>query len=374
MIFQRGKIMTEKMPKKLVVAISGGVDSSVAAAMAIEQGCELIAVTLKMRSCDNLTDKRKSCCGIEDDMYARGAAEKLGIPHYFLNVKEQFEEKILKAAWLEYSLGRTPNPCALCNRYLKFGALLEYALKIGTDGIITGHYSKIERNESGVSLHRGVDPEKDQSYFLFGLTPEQLGKSFMPLGAFTKREVRERARSYGLPNAEKTESQDACFGFRDETFAQTLCSLFRGNPGKGLIKDKAGNIVGEHDGVHLFTIGQRKGLGIALGTPAYVVEICADSGDVIVSKDENDLLSDRLTASDLNWQLAGYANRKFSCLAQIRYRSKAVNAEVAPLPEGRVEVKFEKPLRAITPGQAVVFYEKDRIIGGGWIGHSFSGK
>ena len=366
--------MTEKMPKKLVVAISGGVDSSVAAAMAIEQGCELIAVTLKMRSCDNLPDKRKSCCGIEDDMYARGAAEKLGIPHYFLNVKEQFEEKVLKAAWQEYSLGRTPNPCALCNRYLKFGALLEYALKIGTDGIITGHYSKIERTESGVSLHRGVDPEKDQSYFLFGLTPEQLGKSFMPLGAFTKREVRERARSYGLPNAEKTESQDACFGFRDETFAQTLCSLFRGNPGKGLFKDKAGNIIGEHGGVHLFTIGQRKGLGIALGAPAYVVGICADSGDVIVSKDENDLLSDRLTASGLNWQLADYANRKFSCLAQIRYRSKAVNAEVTPLPEGRVEVKFERALRAITPGQAVVFYEKDCIIGGGWIEHSFSGK
>jgi tRNA-specific 2-thiouridylase len=359
--------MEEKMPKKLVAAISGGVDSSVAAAIAIEQGCELIAVTLKMRSCENPPDKRKSCCGIEDDMYARGAAEKLGIPHYFLNAKEQFEEKVLRKAWQEYSLGRTPNPCALCNRYLKFGALLDYAVKIGAAGIITGHYSKIERDESGVSLHRGADPEKDQSYFLFGLTPEQLGKSFMPLGAFTKREVREKARKFGLPNAEKTESQDACFGFRDETFAQTLCNLFKGNPKKGFIRDKFGKVVGEHDGVHLFTIGQRKGLGVALGAPAYVVGICAESGNVTVSKDEGDLLSDRLTASGLNWQLADFANRKFSCLAQIRYRSKAVNAEVEPLPEGRISVRFDKPLRAITPGQAVVFYEKDRLIGGGWI-------
>ena len=360
-------MMNEKIPKKLVAAISGGVDSSVAAAMALEQGCELIAVTLKMRSCENPPDKRKSCCGIEDDMYARGAAEKLGIPHYFLNVKDQFEEKILSKAWREYSLGRTPNPCALCNRYLKFGALLDYAVKIGAGGIITGHYSKIERNESGVTLHRGVDPEKDQSYFLFGLTPEQLGKSFMPLGPFTKREVREKARRFGLPNAEKTESQDACFGFRDETFAQTLCGLFKGTPGKGLIKDKSGKVIAEHDGIHLFTIGQRRGLGIALGAPAYVVEIRPESGDVIVSKDENDLLSDRLTASNLNWQIADFAAREFKCLAQIRYRGRAVEAEVFPLPNDRVEVKFGENVRAITPGQAVVFYEGDQLVGGGWI-------
>lgn len=359
--------MNDKMPKKLVAAISGGVDSSVAAAIAIEQGCELIAVTLKMRSCENMPDKRKSCCGIEDDMFARGAAEKLGIPHYFLNVKEQFEGKILRNAWDEYSIGRTPNPCALCNRHLKFGALLDYAVKIGAAGIITGHYSKIKRNGEVVSLHRGADPEKDQSYFLFGLTPEQLGKSFMPLGPFTKCEVREKARRFGLPNAEKTESQDACFGFRDETFSQTLCGLFKGIPRKGLIKDKSGKIIGEHGGVHLFTVGQRKGLGIALGAPAYVVKILPESGDVIVSKDENDLFSDRLTASNLNWQAADFEGRNFKCLAQIRYRGKPVNAEVTPLPGGRIEAKFEKPLRAVTPGQAVVFYENDRLVGGGWI-------
>jgi tRNA-specific 2-thiouridylase len=367
-------IMNKKMPKKLVAAISGGVDSSVAAAIAIEQGCELIAVTLKMRSCENIPDKRKSCCGIEDDMYARGAAEKLGIPHYFLNVKDQFEENVLRKAWQEYSLGRTPNPCALCNRHLKFGALLDYAIKIGAAGIITGHYSKIERIESGVSLRRGADPEKDQSYFLFDLTPEQLDKSFMPLGSLTKSEVREKARRFGLPNAEKTESQDACFGFRDETFSQTLYSLFKGTAKKGIIKDKSGRVLAEHKGIHLFTIGQRKGLGIALGAPAYVVGICAESRDVIVSKDEKDLFSDRLTASNLNWQAANFAGQEFKCLAQIRYRGRAVNAEVTPLPEGRVEVKFEKPVRAITPGQAIVFYEGDCLVGGGWIDYSFSGK
>ncbi len=354
-------------PKKLVAAISGGVDSSVAAAICLEKGVELVAVTLKMRSCENMPDKRKSCCGIEDDIYARGAAEKLGIPHYFLNVKEDFEEKILQQAWNEYSIGRTPNPCTLCNRYLKFGSLIDYALKIGAEGIITGHYAIIERNEGRPLLRRGVDPEKDQTYFLFGLTPEQLARSYMPLGPFKKSEVRDMARKFGLPNADKTESQDACFGYREETFAQTLQKLFKGKSQKGHLKDMSGKVLGEHDGIHQFTIGQRKGLGIALGSPAYVVRIDAKTGDVFISPDESDLMSDSLTATAVNWQIADFAGKEFKCLAQIRYRSRPVPATVSPLDTGEVSVKFEKPLRAITPGQAVVFYDGDMLVGGGWI-------
>ncbi len=350
-------------PKKLVAAISGGVDSSVAAALCLEKGVELVAVTLKMRSCENMPDKRKSCCGIEDDMHARGAADKLGIPHYFLNVKEEFEDKVLRQAWQEYAAGRTPNPCALCNRYLKFGTLIDYALKIGAGGIITGHYAIIENN----TLRRGVDPDKDQTYFLFGLTPEQIGRSYMPLGPYTKREVRELARRFGLPNAEKTESQDACFGYKDETFAQTLQKLFKGGSRKGCLKDKEGKILGEHEGVHLFTIGQRKGLGIALGAPAYVVGIDNVSGDVTVSRDEKDLLCDSLRAERVNWQLAKFAGCEFKCLAQIRYRSRPAAATVSPDASGGVAVKFEEPQRAVTPGQAVVFYDGDMLLGGGWI-------
>ncbi|HBC87276.1 MAG TPA: tRNA 2-thiouridine(34) synthase MnmA [Lentisphaeria bacterium] len=356
-----------EFPKKLVAAISGGVDSSVAAALCLEKGVELVAVTLKMRSCENMPDKRKSCCGIEDDIFARGAAEKLGIPHYFLNVKEEFEEKVLKQAWQEYSIGRTPNPCTLCNRYLKFGTLIDYAIKIGAGGIITGHYAIIDRKDGKISLRRGVDPEKDQTYFLFGLTPEQLSKSYMPLGPFTKREVRGMARKFGLPNAEKTESQDACFGYKDETFAQTLQKLFNGKGKKGHLKDMNGKILGEHDGIHLFTIGQRKGLGIALGSPAYVVRIDAGSGDVTVSSEESNLMSDRLIATGMNWQIADFAGTDFKCMAQVRYRSKPVPAMVKPLADGGIEVQFERPQRAITPGQSVVLYDNDILIGGGWI-------
>ncbi|OGV53770.1 MAG: tRNA 2-thiouridine(34) synthase MnmA [Lentisphaerae bacterium GWF2_50_93] len=350
-------------PKKLVVAISGGVDSSVAAAMYREKGVELVGVTLKMRSCENMPDKRKSCCGIEDDMHARGAADKLGIPHYFLNVQQEFEEKILRKAWQEYACGRTPNPCALCNRYLKFGTLIDYALKIGAEGIITGHYAVIE----GDTLRRGVDAGKDQTYFLFGLTPEQIGRSFMPLGPFKKSEVREMARNFGLPNAEKTESQDACFGYKDETFAQTLQKLFKGESKKGHLKDMNGKILGEHDGIHLFTIGQRKGLGIALGAPAYVIKIDPESGDVFVSMDEEALMCNTLMAKDVNWQVADFAGREFRCLAQIRYRSRPVPALVSPAVDGGVKVCFDTPLRAVTAGQAVVFYEKDMLLGGAWI-------
>ncbi|MFZ2655086.1 MAG: tRNA 2-thiouridine(34) synthase MnmA [Victivallales bacterium] len=352
-----------KLPKKLVVAVSGGVDSSVAAALYREKGVELVAVTLKMRSCENMPDKRKSCCGIEDDMHARGAAEKLGIPHYFLNVQNEFEEKVLKKAWQEYACGRTPNPCALCNRYLKFGTLIDYALKLGAEGIITGHYAIIENN----TVRRGLDTGKDQTYFLFGLTPEQIGRSFMPLGPFKKSEVREMARKFGLPNAEKTESQDACFGYKDETFAQTLQKLFKGKSKKGFLKDRNGKVLGEHDGIHLFTIGQRKGLGIALGVPAYVINIDSESGDVIVSKDEKDLMCNNLMAKEINWQIAGFADRGFRCMAQIRYRSRPVPVTVSPGDGCTLNVHFERPQRAVTSGQAVVFYEGDMLIGGAWI-------
>ncbi|OGV50220.1 MAG: tRNA 2-thiouridine(34) synthase MnmA [Lentisphaerae bacterium GWF2_44_16] len=351
--------------KKIVAAISGGVDSSVAAAIYKEKGYEVIGVTLKMKSCDENTEKRKSCCGIDDDLHARTTADSIGIAHYFLDVREDFTAKVLKKGWEEYASGRTPNPCALCNRYLKFGRLLDYARKIGAEGIITGHYSIVRQNAGPTySLHRGIDSQKDQSYFLFALTQEQLASTHMPLGTMTKKEVREYARRIGLPNAEKTESQDACFGIGDEAFSETLRRLFNGLPQKGFIIGDDGKALGEHNGIHLYTIGQRKGLGIALGKPAYVWKI--DKGNVYLSADEGRLFSENMLVENVNWQCPA-KTESFECEVQIRYRSKPVKAKLTPCGASSYMVDFEKQQRAVTPGQAAVFYDGDKLLGGGWI-------
>lgn len=358
--------MNEKK-KKIIAAISGGVDSSVAAAIFVEKGYEVIGVTLKMKSCDENVEKAKSCCGIDDNMQARAAAALLGIPHYFLDVRGDFEEKVLRKAWDEYSSARTPNPCALCNRYLKFGKLIEYAKSIGAEGVITGHYSRISAENGRPTLRRGMDSAKDQSYFLFALTSEQLAMSYMPLGTMTKPEVREYARKINLPNAEKLESQDACFGIKDESFPETLRKLFKSVPVKGYFVDDAGKVLGRHDGLHQFTIGQRKGLGIAMGKPAYISNIDFKTGDITLSIDEQKLLSDSCVVSGINWQQPPPAD-EFCCDVQIRYRSKPTRATVSKVPGGdSFHVKFDAPQRAVTPGQAAVFYDSDLLLGGGWI-------
>lgn len=356
----------KKTPRKLVAALSGGVDSSVAAALCQQQGYELVGVTLRLRSCAETTEKRKSCCGADDNIQAELVAGILGIPHYFYDAKIAFKQQVLQYAWQEYATGRTPNPCIMCNNYIKFGALWEFAQKIGAEGIVTGHYSRIINDTSGkVSLLRGLDTVKDQTYFLAFLTSEQLRFTHFPLGSMTKPEVRQLASEFELPNAAKKESQDACFGYKGESFPETLSHIFKKQAPTGNIIDETGNILKSHHGIHDFTIGKRKGLGIALGKPAYVVNINNQSGDITLSTNSDLLFSHGLLCSKFNWLID--PPTELACQIQIRYNQTPMNGSFKRLDATRGKVTFAKPVRSVSPGQAVVFYQDDKVLGGAWI-------
>lgn len=352
--------------KTFIAAMSGGVDSSVAAAIYLEKGYKVIGVTLKMKTCDNSREKTRSCCGLDDNIQARNVAEKLGITHRFISVREEFAEKILKYALSEYQTGRTPNPCVLCNHYLKFGSVLErFAEEFGASGIITGHYAVVNRdNPEKARLFKGSDTEKDQTYFLSGLTQKQLNLCHMPLGDLNKATVREMANKLGLPNAEKQESQDACFGYKGETFAMTLCRYFNAKPHKGLFVDENGTIVGEHGGIEFFTIGQRKKLGIALGKPAYVTDIDEKTGRITVSTNPDLLLCDNFSASSMNWLDFEYDS--LDCEVQTRYRQPLQPATVIRQGD-KAMVRLHRPLPAVTPGQRLAIFQNGQLLGGGWI-------
>jgi tRNA-uridine 2-sulfurtransferase len=351
---------------KIIAALSGGVDSSVAASIYLEKGFEVIGVTLKMKSCDDTKEKTKSCCGLDDNIQARSVAKKLGIPHYFLDVRKDFKEKILKYAWNEYKTARTPNPCILCNYYLKFGELFDLAKNIDAIGIITGHYAILRRDKnSNVKLFKGFDDNKNQAYFLSALTQEQLNHSYMPLGNFTKTEVRKIATKLELPNSKKQESQDACFGYRGETFSETLSRTFNSPYIPGNIVTENGKIVGRHNGIHNFTIGQRKGLGVALGKPAYVIKIDSKSNIITVSTNPSLLFADKFTATKLNW--LDFPCDQLECEVQTRYRQTPIKAVVTKTGEFQANVKLLTPSRAITPGQALAIYKGEQLIAGGWI-------
>lgn len=349
-----------------IAAMSGGVDSSVATALYLERGYQVIGVTLKMKTCDNSREKTKSCCGLDDNIQARQVAEKLGITHRFISVREDFADKILKYALEEYQSGRTPNPCVLCNHFLKFGPVLERLVEeTGASGIITGHYAVINRDiPDKARLFKGADNEKDQTYFLSALTQKQLNLCYMPLGELSKPEVREMAAKLGLPNAKKQESQDACFGYKGETFAQTLCRHFNAKPHQGKIVDENGEILGQHAGIEFFTLGQRKKLGIALGKPAYVIDIDAQSNRITVSTNPDRLLSDSFTARDMNW--LDFEHESFDCVVQTRYRQPLQPATVWRQAD-RAMVKLHQPLAAVTPGQRLAIYKDSQLLGGGWI-------
>ncbi len=358
--------------KKLVAAISGGVDSSVAAVLALESGAEVIGITLKLRSCGPETGNGRACCASDDYSYARDVAATLGIPHYVLDVEREFRESVLSYAWNEYKNGRTPNPCARCNRRLKFGLLMDHAKKLGADGLVTGHHARTVSGNNGKSvLCRGKDPEKDQSYFLFEINRNDLAFIHFPVGTMTKAEVRAKAAKQGLSTAEKPESQDACFADAEKTFAGTLSRIFGDESIGGNFVDKQGRILARHNGIHNYTIGQRRGLNIALGVPAYVAAIDACSGDITVVTDIRDLLSKKMRVRDINRLHDGFSEKGFRCEAQIRYGSKPADATVGPMEDKNAEVVFEKAQRAVTPGQAAVFYDKDVVLGGGWIDDAF---
>ncbi len=352
--------------KILIAAMSGGVDSSVAAALYLEQGYKVIGVTLKMKTCDDSREKTKSCCGLDDNIQAQRVAEKLGIPHRFIAVREEFAEQILKYAWTEYKSGKTPNPCVLCNHFLKFGAVLgRFARELGADGIITGHYAVINRDIPGrARLFKGSNAEKDQTYFLSALTQEQLNQSYMPLGNLSKPEVRDMAARIGLPNAGKKESQDACFGYKGETFALTLSRFFNEKPRPGQLVDENGQILGDHDGIQFFTIGQRKGLGVALGKPAYVVDIDPETCRVKISTNPNLLLTERFSANKMNW--LDFDFDSLECEVQTRYRQTLQKAVVHRKGDQAI-VELATPLASVTPGQRLAIFKNGQLLGGGWI-------
>ncbi len=350
--------------------MSGGVDSSVAAWLLKEQGYEVIGLFMRTgvhapeeETCETDKPHKKGCCSAVDAGDARRVADRLDIPFYALDFEEDFG-RIMDYFADEYSRGRTPNPCVVCNNWLKFGKLWSYGKQLEADFIATGHYVRTTNDGDEFHLRKGTDPNKDQSYVLFGLRRSLLSKLLFPIGAMPKDEVREFARKVGLGVAEKPDSVEICF-VPDNDHFNFIKKRRPELASSGVIRDRAGSVLAPHDGIEQFTIGQRKGLGFGGGQRRYVLEIVPESRDVIVG-DKEELLASGLTASRVNWLIEPPLG-SISCEAKIRYRHEAAPARVFPLANNEVRVEFATPQSAITPGQAVVFYDGDRVLGGAWI-------
>jgi tRNA-specific 2-thiouridylase len=340
---------------KVAVAMSGGVDSSVAVALMKQRGHEVIGVTMKV-----LADASSTVD------YAADAALKLGIPHRVFDFTDIFDSLIIDDFCREYSLGRTPNPCVRCNRYIKFGALLEKALEMGADYLATGHHARIEQDNDGrYLLKKGKDTHKDQSYFLCQLTREQLGRALFPVGDMTKEEVRRIAGEVGLPSAHRPESQEICFIPGDE-HTEFLKNRAPQSVVPGPILDEKGEELGRHRGIISYTVGQRKGLGIAAGEPLYVTAIEPERNAVIVGTREQ-TYSRELVAANVNWIAIDKPNQPIQFKARVRYRHPGAEAVITPLDDDNIYVKFTGPQMAVTPGQTIAFYRGDTVIGGGTI-------
>jgi len=341
----------------------------VAAYLLKEQGYDVTGLFMSLGTClEKMAPKRKACCSIFDAQDARKVADKLDIKFSILDFKQDFEE-LIRYFVDEYDRGRTPNPCIRCNQLLKFGKLMEYADKLGAEHIATGHYARIisSQRTQRVVLRKGVDINKDQSYVLFALTQVQLSRVMFPLGELTKPEVRKIAHKLDLPVKDKPESQDVCFvptsGYETLLRQRIPDSLWSGN-----IVDKSGKVLGRHQGYQLYTIGQRRGLKVALGKPVYVTKIDARYNRVVLG-DKEDAMSDKCLASQLNWvSMSEPKNKKpFEAEVKIRYLHKQAEARIKVIAPNQVEIKFKEPQLAITPGQAAVFYDGDIVLGGGWI-------
>lgn len=376
---------------RIAVAMSGGVDSSAAATLLQRQGHEVVGFTLQLwnqrrgRGPDD-EPLPSRCCSLDDVYDARAVADRLGIPFYVLNREEEFEEKVVVPFVRSYLEGETPIPCVHCNTQVKFRSLLDYAESLGFDHVATGHYARVAFDQKGNrwKLLRAVNRLKDQSYFLFELTQEQLSKTIFPLGELSKAEVRQIARQAGLPTAEKAESQEICF-VPDGSYRRFIKEYLEGGkqedgqephrlpsplqdrgPQSGQIVSTTGEVLGYHQGIHMFTIGQRRGLDLALGKPVYVVDLDAANRRVIVGEAE-DLLATQLLAEGAHWVSIAEPASPQRASVKIRYRHDEGVGSVTALPNHRVRITFDTPQRAITPGQAVVFYDGDDVLGGGWI-------
>ena len=353
-------------PRRVLVALSGGVDSAVAAALLVEAGYEVIAISMLLAG--NVEGHDGGCCSIDDFQDARRVAEQLGIPYYVLNLKEAFRHRVIDVFTAEYLRGRTPNPCLLCNRDLKFDLLWQRARELDAHFVATGHYARVvyHQTQGCYQLLRGVDQRKDQSYFLFPLSQAQLARTLFPVGHLSKAAVRAKAAALSLKVAEKPESQDICFVPNGDYARFIEQQLSQDQLKAGEIIDQRGRVLGIHEGIHRFTIGQRRGLGIGgLTTPQYVTHIDSQSNRVTVGSKEH-LMTRGLIAQEVNW-VENQPTQEIKATVKIRYRHPAIPARVILQPGEKAEVWFQQSYPAVTPGQAAVFYAGERVLGGGWI-------
>lgn len=372
---------SEAKPVMTAVAMSGGVDSSTVLALLHELGAPIVGLTMQLWNQRRLPQihpegpRQHRCCSIDDVYDARRVAEQFGIPYYVINFEKEFEETVVRPFVQDYLAGRTPIPCTRCNNDVKFEQLLATARQIGAERIATGHYARVRKNsETGrYELLRAVDDSKDQSYFLFGLTQQQLSRAEFPLGEFTKAQVRETARRLGVLVAEKPESQEICF-VPDGSYVRFIEKYLeeQGSGEKGALREAgdivlpSGKVIGRHNGIHNFTVGQRKGLGVATGHPLYVVALDRATNRVIVAGDA-DLRRHTCEVDNVNWIPFEAPDGPVQAHVRIRNRHEPAEAEISPIDAKRVRVRFAEPQRAITPGQAAVFYSGESVLGGGWI-------
>lgn len=346
--------------------MSGGVDSSLAAKLMTDQGFECIGCTMKLyRNEDAGVERSRTCCSLDDVEDARSVAYKLGMPFYVFNFTQDFRDTVIRKFIESYEQGITPNPCIDCNRYMKFDKLYERAKILGCDYIVTGHYARIEEKDGTYLLKKAIDETKDQSYVLYSLTQEQLAHTRFPLGNLKKTEVRAIAEQSGFVNARKPDSQDICF-VPNGDYAHVIELHTGKKPAEGNFVDTRGNILGRHQGIIHYTLGQRKGLGIASTEPLYVCKICPQSGDVILGSNA-ELFAKDADVADFHWIGGVTPKEPFRCKAKIRYRQPEQWATVTPMGNSAVHITFDEPQRAITPGQAAVLYDGDIVLGGGTI-------
>lgn len=350
---------------KALIAMSGGVDSSLAAKLTLDAGFDCIGCTMKLYDGEDISSGSHTCCSLSDVEDARSVAFKLGIPYYVFNFKDDFNDKVIKRFIESYEAGITPNPCIDCNRYMKFDKLFERAKVMGCGHVVTGHYARIEKIDGRFVLKKAIDASKDQSYVLYSMTQYQLEHAMFPLGSLKKTEVRKIAEENSFVNASKPDSQDICF-VPDGDYASFLERATGKEYPEGDFVDEEGNVLGRHKGLIHYTVGQRKGLGIALGVPMFVKKINTEDNTVVLSSDKA-LYGKELYLKGFNWISGISPDAPVRCTAKIRYKHEEKPATATPLTDGMVKLEFDEPVRAITPGQAAVIYDSDIVLGGGTI-------